>query len=399
MLIKWWLLAIPHYLIVGLFAGGGAFAVTRLGDQHGNWAGGGLIGILVLIAAVTLAITGRYPYSIFGFVLGMNRWVLRVAAYAGLMTDEYPPFRFDAGGADPGTVIVGPGGDTAGASPTTPYVGAHDAEGQEPQHELRPGQSGWTGGRIACVAVGAVLLLAATGLLAGGAGSLWADQAKRQGGYVTSESVTYTTGGRALASEAIRVPGSGLDGRGGRIVGKVRIRVTATEPRTPVFVGLARDGDAGKYLAGVQHTTIRNISSVGVGVLTKGTQVPAVPASVPIWAVSSAGLGTQTIVTTITRGAWTVVIMNPDASPGLTVRADVGATAPGLPWVAGGCWQPARWSQSARRCSSRSLSGVLQPLRRGRLSPQARDQKGRMTWVTSSVCSLPGRSSSSVPGC
>jgi hypothetical protein len=63
--------------------------------------GSGLIGILALIAAVVLGVTGSYPAGIYDLVLGMNRWVLRVAAYAGLMTDRYPPFRLDMGGREP----------------------------------------------------------------------------------------------------------------------------------------------------------------------------------------------------------------------------------------------------------------------------------------------------------
>jgi hypothetical protein len=99
-LVKWWLLALPHYLVVAVFAGGGSWLAWQAGSTRWN-AGGGLIGLLVLVAAVVLLVTGRYPRGVFDFVLGMNRWVLRVAAYAALMTDRYPPFRLDLGGPDP----------------------------------------------------------------------------------------------------------------------------------------------------------------------------------------------------------------------------------------------------------------------------------------------------------
>ncbi|SDN48277.1 protein of unknown function [Streptomyces sp. cf386] len=90
-LVKWWLLAIPHYLVLGFFLGGARMV----------WFSGGLIGLLALFAGVSLAATARYPRGIFDLVIGLNRWALRVAAYAALLTDVYPPFRLDLGGDEP----------------------------------------------------------------------------------------------------------------------------------------------------------------------------------------------------------------------------------------------------------------------------------------------------------
>ncbi|MEV6679066.1 DUF4389 domain-containing protein [Streptomyces erythrochromogenes] len=90
-LVKWWLLAIPQYLVIAVFTGA----------VHSCWSAGGLIGLLALIAVVTLAFTEKYPRDLFDLIIGLNRWVLRVTAYASLMTDAYPPFRLDMGGEEP----------------------------------------------------------------------------------------------------------------------------------------------------------------------------------------------------------------------------------------------------------------------------------------------------------
>jgi len=86
-LIKWWLLALPQLAIITVLAGGGY--------------GIGLVALLVFFAAVALLFTGRYPRSMFDFIMGLNRWYFRVNAYVGLMTDQYPPFRLDQGGEEP----------------------------------------------------------------------------------------------------------------------------------------------------------------------------------------------------------------------------------------------------------------------------------------------------------
>jgi hypothetical protein len=71
-LVKW-LLAIPHYIVLGFLAIGAFFAVV--------------------IAWFAIVATGHYPRGLFDFVVGVGRWGLRVNAYAFLLvTDRYPPF-------------------------------------------------------------------------------------------------------------------------------------------------------------------------------------------------------------------------------------------------------------------------------------------------------------------
>jgi hypothetical protein len=74
-LVKW-LLAIPHYIVL-FFLGIAAF-------------------VSVVIAWFAILFTGRYPRSLFDFVVGFHRWSLRVDAYMlFLVTDRYPPFSLD----------------------------------------------------------------------------------------------------------------------------------------------------------------------------------------------------------------------------------------------------------------------------------------------------------------
>jgi len=107
-LVKWWLLAIPHYIVVGLFTSGLVWWTNDLGGGAQILElSGGVIGALVFIAALALLFAGRYPQGLFDLIMGLNRWCYRVMAYAALMRDEYPPFRLDPGGLETDSAPVG----------------------------------------------------------------------------------------------------------------------------------------------------------------------------------------------------------------------------------------------------------------------------------------------------
>ena len=103
MLVKWWLLAIPHYFVLALIGSGWWMGWWGRGDGPWTYRGGfGLIGLLVLFAGVSLLFRGRYPSGLFAFTMGLNRWLYRVVAYVTLMTDTLPavPARPGRRGAD-----------------------------------------------------------------------------------------------------------------------------------------------------------------------------------------------------------------------------------------------------------------------------------------------------------
>jgi hypothetical protein len=100
-LVKWWLLAIPHYLILGAISG--PLVVWQGGwDRDMTRTGLSLVAALVLIAGFALLFTARYPGGLFDLLVGIQRWTYRVVTYATLMRDEYPPFRLDQGPLEPG---------------------------------------------------------------------------------------------------------------------------------------------------------------------------------------------------------------------------------------------------------------------------------------------------------
>ena len=228
---------------------------------------------------------------------------------------------------------VGSGGTEPGmpaASPPAgpPGVPALSASSAPPGRVAE--RAGWTVGRVIALFAGSVLVLASVVLLGGSGAVAWADH-EQQGGYLSTGTATYSTAGYALASNPVRLPGrwNWL----GWLVGDVRIRVTATSPAKPVFVAIAPAADVSRYLTGVSYLTVTAFGDRDVA-QHLGIAAPAPPATALDWSAQAKGTGSQTLRWTARTGDWMVTVMNPDGSPGVAVRTDVGVFAPALPWLA-----------------------------------------------------------------
>jgi hypothetical protein len=182
------------------------------------------------------------------------------------------------------------------------------------------------------------VFLISLALLAGGGVATWADNTQRDGaGYLTTGAHWFTTTSYALTSDGIDLYSSGDILAPSDYLGTVRVRVTPLSPKRPVFVGIASQSSVDRYLGGVSHEVVTNWPDGSTAYHGQGGARPAVgPVSLNIWAAQTSGAGTQTLRWRPSSGSWTVVVMNVDASRGLSVSADVGATVPDLVWIAVG---------------------------------------------------------------
>ena len=197
---------------------------------------------------------------------------------------------------------------------------------------------GWTGGRVVSVVIGSVLGLVSLGLLAAGGVATWATNTQRDAaGYLTTGERTFSTAAYAVTSDRVDF-GSASDWiTPGDALGTVRIRATATNSTTPVFIGVAPQAAVDAYLNGVDRLVVRDWANGHSHVQIATGKPPATtPTDAKFWTASVTGPGAQALTWLPSGGHWVVVVMNANGSSGVSIVTDIGAKIPDLGWIAAG---------------------------------------------------------------
>jgi hypothetical protein len=189
-----------------------------------------------------------------------------------------------------------------------------------------------TGGRLAAVIGGGLILLLATMAALGGAGLQWAVSKKDDAGYYMTDTAHVTTSTHAIATDDLDVDGVPSD------FGKIRLDVDARNGK-PVFAGIAPTSDVDAYLRGSAHETLTDVDFDPFDPTYRtasGTATPAHPADQGFWAVTSDG--SKPLDWKVKDGNWSVVVMNADGSAGIDAGVSAGASLRFLDDLALAAW-------------------------------------------------------------
>jgi hypothetical protein len=132
--------------------------------------------------------------------------------------------------------------------------------------------------------------------------------------------------GTGLIREATPLPS--------RFSNSITLQVTAGDK--DVFVGIGPTQEVARYLVGASVDRVTSVGWPGRVIVTEprpGEAAPPPPDQQSFWSAKASGSGTQTLEWTIQTGAWTAVVMNADASPGIDAQGTGSLHIGAIGWV------------------------------------------------------------------
>jgi hypothetical protein len=175
--------------------------------------------------------------------------------------------------------------------------------------------------------IGLALLLGGLALIAAHA------FARDDDGYYTTDRERLKSPAYAIATSEIDLGTDPVDWTPEDLLGTVRIRVEGPSGR-PTFLGIGRDVDVDRYLRGVRYSELTDFPDGEPRYDLQPGRAPArSPGAENFWVAESQGVGERTLHWEAESGVWSVVVMNANSAPGVSVEADVGAKVDWLIWV------------------------------------------------------------------
>jgi hypothetical protein len=181
--------------------------------------------------------------------------------------------------------------------------------------------------RIGLLIAGIIAAIVAFLMVAGGIFLIWVHETQRDpAGYYTTGAHEYSTPGYALTSVKIDLGvhpekyfPSGL--------GTLRITVGSAQAKD-LFLGIGPQPAVERYLAGVGRTIVTKVEMVPFRVTYErvpGNAKPAPPSKQTFWSAKASGSGGTTLTWKLRSGDWMFVVMNADASRGVSAQLAIGA--------------------------------------------------------------------------
>ena len=179
--------------------------------------------------------------------------------------------------------------------------------------------------RVPLVVAGAILAVGG-GVAASAGGAVMA---------VSGSDSTLTTGRHTVVTttHALATPSGNISAHGAAALGGATLRLSVTDARKPVFVGVGRAADVDRYLKGAAVETVTDLELTPYHLTTTrtgGTASPASPTSQSFWVARTDGATSASLAWKLRSGDYRVVVMNADGSAGVDADGRVALQVPHL---------------------------------------------------------------------